>query len=98
MKDSVCAVTRNRSLRRLLCFLHRYTYACPIRELLGLLVAGIGVPRNSDARIVGQHALDSFRHQIGAVRNGHLTGMLRVADPNASAVVDRYPTGATGGV
>src|SRR5712692_5203141 len=67
-------------------------------ELDGLGVAGVGVARDPDAGVVGQHALDARGHLFAAVGDGHLPGVLRVADAYAAAVVDGDPGGAAGGV
>ena len=52
------------------------------------------MPGDADAGIVGQHALEAHSHLVGAVGDDHLTGVERVADAHASAVVERDPGGA----
>ena len=71
--------------------LHRDLDSLLLGEVLGFVVAGVHVAGDADAGIVGQHALDALRHVVGAVGDGDLSGVLRVADAYASAVVDRNP-------
>src|SRR6266705_1582862 len=63
-------------------------------EFPGLFVAGIGVARNTDPRVIRQHAIEALGHLIGAVGNDHLSGMQRVANSRAAPVVKRDPTRA----
>ena len=48
--------------------------------------------------IVPQHALQASGGIIGAIGDDDHAGMLRVADADAPAVMDGYPSGAGGGV
>src|ERR1700693_6394480 len=67
-------------------------------EGFGLRISSIDVPGHADARIIGEHTLDTLSHFFGAVGYGDLAGMLRVADAHAAAVVNRHPRGPAGGV
>src|SRR6185312_9535058 len=78
--------------------LHRDAHTFLFCKLLRFFISSIGVAGDSNPRIVGEDALDTFGHQIGTVGNRHLTGMLRVADANTAAVVNRDPTCATRGI
>src|SRR5579884_58494 len=69
-----------------------------IRELLRFRISGIDVPKHSDSGIAGHDALGPSRRVVGAVHDGHLTGMLRVANSDAASVMHRDPTGAGRGV
>src|SRR5579883_1714605 len=64
----------------------------------GQLVAGVGVARHAEGRVVGEHALQAPVHHLGAVGHGHLAGMQRVAHADAPAVMEAHPGRARGGV
>src|SRR5271166_1189430 len=77
---------------------HRDLDSLLLREVLGFVVAGVGVAGDADAGIVGQDALDALGHLVSAICNRHLSGVLRVADAHATSVVDGDPGRAAGGV
>src|SRR5712692_5787182 len=58
-----------------------------LREALGILVAGVGMPQHANAGIAGEHALEPLGTLGGAVGHGYLPGVQRVADAHAAAVV-----------
>src|SRR5580765_1209412 len=80
----------------MLSFGHWYFNASTLRELLGFVVTSVSVTDDSHAWIRGQDALDSLGHHLTAISNGYLTCMKRVADSDASSVVDRDPGRACG--
>src|SRR5687768_14738476 len=59
----------------------------------GGFVAGVGVTCDADSGIVGEHALESDACVGRAIGDDYLTGMQRVADADASTVVEGYPRG-----
>src|ERR1700730_16673897 len=61
-------------------------------------VTRVGVSRDADAGIVGEHPLDALGHFFRAIGDDHLAVIRRVADADASTVVDRAPARATRGV
>src|SRR5438045_754098 len=78
--------------------LHRYANTGAIGEGLRLLIASIGVPGNSDAWIVRENTFNALRHQLSAVGDSHLSGVLRVSDAHPAAIVNGDPACATGSV
>src|SRR5215469_8593724 len=70
---------------------HRDLYPCSPREIDGLSISRVHMPRHPHSRVVRQHPFDAFRHLFGAVRAGHLPSVLRVANSDSSTVVDGYP-------
>src|SRR5712691_1522141 len=77
---------------------HGNLHAGLARELDGFGIAGVGVSGNTDAGIVGEHALDARGHFFGAVGDRDLSGVLRVPDAHAAAIVNRNPRCAAGGI
>jgi hypothetical protein len=67
---------------------HRCLDTCFLRELLGFVVAGVDVTDYAHARICCKHALDALCHLIGSVGDGDLSGVQRVADADAAAIVN----------
>src|SRR4051794_5697999 len=65
---------------------------------LGDVVAGVDVPDDAHRRVVGQDTGELLGGELGAVREGHLAGVQRAADSDTTAVVDRHPARARGGV
>src|SRR3954469_16752222 len=61
------------------------------REFDCAFIPGVGVPNNSHPWIGSEHALNAALCRIGAIRDDNHTGVLRVADANATAVVYRNP-------
>ncbi len=68
---------------------HRHFYAVSLREIDGFRVPRIHVPRDTQPGIVGQYAFDAFRHLFRSVRDGDLSGMLRITDAHAAAIVNQ---------
>src|SRR5450755_4060505 len=64
------------------------------RELDGFRISGVHVPQYTDARIASHHAFQTTRRLFGAIVYRHLSGVLRIADAYAAAVVYRDPTRA----
>ena len=62
----------------------------------GVLVTRIGMAHDAGGRVVPQHALDPARRFRGAVAHHDHAGVLRVADADAAAVVERNPGCASG--
>ncbi len=58
------------------------------------VVSGIGVAHHARGGVVPQHARDAPRRFGGAVADHHHAGVLRIADADAAAVMDRDPGGA----
>jgi len=58
-------------------------------------VAGVGMPSDADAGIVGEHAGQSFAHLGRPVSDDDLPRMQRVADTNTSAMVKAHPRGTS---
>lgn len=61
-------------------------------------ITRIDVARNSKTRIVRQHAVETFRRFVGAVGDGNLAGMERIANADTAAMVKRNPACAAGGI
>src|SRR2546430_11498559 len=61
------------------------------------LVAGVRVPHDAARRIVPQHALEPARGGRRAVAHDDDAGVLRAADTDAAAVIDRHPCRSAGG-
>ena len=53
---------------------------------------------HAGGRVVGEHAGDAGGGFVGAVAHNHHARVLREAHAHAAAVVQRYPSGAAGGV
>src|SRR5258708_8685330 len=70
---------------------HRYFHSGRLRELLRLRIARVDMPQHAHPRIVRQYTLDARRHLLATVCNGHLPGVLRIADAHPAPLVDRYP-------
>src|SRR5947209_1848863 len=68
------------------------------RGLYGLFVAGVGVAGDAGSGIVGQHALEAHAHFGGAIGDDYLASMQRVADADATAMMERHPRRAAGDV
>src|SRR5262245_29689167 len=66
--------------------------------LYGLRITGVGVADNPHAGIGGQHSLQAARGLRRAIGDDHLTGVLAVADADATAMMEGYPGGAANGV
>src|ERR1700722_3642702 len=64
----------------------------PQRSVVGG-VAGVDVPDDAHAGVVGEHPLDLGRGERRAVGDGHLAGVDRPADPDHAPVVPRPPGG-----
>ena len=47
-------------------------------------VAGVDVTRYAETRIVGQHAIQSFRRFVSSIRNRYLAGVQRITDADTS--------------
>ncbi len=61
-----------------------------------LLVAGIGVAVNAHSGVVEQNAAQTGFGGFATVGNYYHARMLRIANANATAMVERYPRSATG--
>src|SRR2546428_787964 len=70
---------------------HRRFYTMSLREIDGFRVTRIRVPRDTQPGIVGQHAFDAFRHLFRSFRDGDLSGMLRITEAHAAAIVTGHP-------
>ena len=62
----------------------------------GDVIARIGMAHDAARRIVPQHPLQASRRIVAAVADDHHAGMLRIADADAAAMMDRNPGGARG--
>src|SRR4051794_23101825 len=71
--------------------LERHAYADVTGGVEGDLVARVGVPDHPGRRVVGEHQLEAAARVLGAVGDHDDTGMDRLADADAAAVVDRHP-------
>src|SRR5690606_31677314 len=60
----------------------------------GVLVARIRMAHDAAGRVIPQDALDASCGFGGAVANDDLSGVLREANADSAAVVDRDPSGA----
>src|SRR6202035_1642475 len=78
--------------------LHRHFHGGFLGKFFCFAVSRVGVPNDSHARVSRQHALDAFGHLIGSVSNCDLAGVKRIADADPTAVMDRDPGRASGGV
>src|SRR5690606_26145375 len=63
-----------------------------------LFISRVRMTRDTNRRIVPEHALDAARGCLGAVANDDDTGMLRVAHPHASSMMERHPRRTACGV
>src|SRR5271157_4629 len=81
-------LVRDKSLK------HRHLHARLLRELNRFRVARVHVAGHAHSRIIGQYSFDALGHFRGAIRAGHLTRVLRIANPHAAAIVDRNPGSA----
>jgi len=70
-------------------------YAVLLGEADGLFVPRVRVTNHAQARVAGQHALQAPIGFLGAIGQHYHSGMLRITDADASAVVDGNPGGAT---
>ena len=68
--------------------------ALAARRRFGFLVARINVARDAKTRVVRQHAIETQGSLVSAVGDRDLSGVQRVADADASAVMKRNPTRA----
>ena len=68
------------------------------RALDRLRIARIGMSHDTAGGIIPPHALDATRCGSAAVTHDDDAGVLRISHPHAAAVVNRYPSRATGGV
>src|SRR5579863_5368336 len=72
-------------------FRHRYVDAffagCLSREI----VAGVNMPRDADAGVIVQHALDPASGVVGPVGDGDLPCMQRVAHAHAATMMEADP-------
>ena len=57
----------------------------------GFRVAGVGVADDAQAGVAGEDALEAAIHFVGAIGDHDHSGVLRVADADAAAVVDGHP-------
>jgi hypothetical protein len=65
------------------------------RHLDRPLVAGVRMPDHAHARVRRQHSLEPALRSQGAVHDDYLTRVLRVSDPDPTAVVEAHPGGPT---
>src|SRR5213593_2085741 len=63
-----------------------------------LLISSINVTRNSNTRIVCQHAVQAFRRRVSPVGHRNLSCVKRIADTDTSAVMKRNPAGSARGI
>src|SRR5438105_357705 len=56
------------------------------------------MPQHANPRIARHDALRTPPRFVSSVDDGHLSRVLRVADPHAAAIVDRNPTRAGRGI
>jgi hypothetical protein len=67
---------------------HRNHYTSFSGEVFGFFITGIGMANDAHARISCEHTLYASRHCFGSIRDRHLSGMQRVSNADASAVVN----------
>jgi len=53
---------------------------------------------NTHTRIIPQHPFDALRHPLGAIGAGYLSGMLRISNPDPTAIVNGHPRSPARGV
>src|SRR6478752_6618574 len=78
--------------------LHRDADTAVGGHLIGPLVAGVDVPDDAHAGVVGQHPGQLLGGQRGAVGQRHLAGVQGATDADPAAVVDGHPGRAGRGV
>ncbi len=71
--------------------------SCP-GEIPRFVVAGIRMARDTDSRVIRQHAIQALGHFVRSVGDDDLARMQRIADAGTSAVMKRNPTCAGSGV
>jgi len=67
-------------------------------ELDGVRVTGVGVAKDPQSRIAGKDALETAFGIFSALGDDDHAGVLRIADTDTAAVVDRYSRCAGGRV
>src|ERR1700683_2492448 len=77
---------------------HRHAYTILLRELLSLFISRVGMANDPHTRISREHALDAPGHLVATISNGDLSGVQRVANAHAAAVVNRNPRRSGGRV
>src|SRR6266699_1120455 len=73
------------------CSFHRDPDATLMRDVDRALVPRVGVTHHAGPRVVRQHQLETTRALLRPVGHNDNTGVDRLPDPDADAVVDAHP-------